>query len=88
MRFMTPWMKVGCKIRGVFLNISKVFDKVWHAGLIFKSKQNGISGNSLNVLEDLRRNREQRVVLNDQTFNWEKNCAGVPQSSLLGLLYY
>ena len=29
------------KIRGVFLDISKVFDKAWHEGLVFKLKENG-----------------------------------------------
>ena len=32
-------------VYSVFLNISKAFDKVWHDGIIFKLKQNGISGN-------------------------------------------
>ena len=30
------------EVRGVLLDISKVFDKVWHKGIIFKLKQNGI----------------------------------------------
>ena len=30
-------------IRAVFLGISKAFDKVWHQGLLYKLKQNGIS---------------------------------------------
>ena len=34
----------GCEVRGVFLDISKAFDKVWHKGLIYELKQNGISG--------------------------------------------
>ena len=34
----------NCEIRGVFLEISKAFDKVWHEGIIHKLKRNGISG--------------------------------------------
>ena len=36
------------KTRGIFIDISKAFDKVWHKDLLFKLKQNGISGNILN----------------------------------------
>ena len=32
----------GLEVRGVFLDISKAFDKVGHDGLIYKFKQNGI----------------------------------------------
>jgi hypothetical protein len=38
--------------RAVFLDISKAFDKVWHEGLLFKLKQNGIRGNLYNVIKD------------------------------------
>ena len=41
----------GYEVRGVFLDISKAFDKVWHNGLIFKLQENGIPGNLLKVLE-------------------------------------
>ena len=76
------------EIRGVFFDISKAFDKVWHEGLVFKLKQNGISGNLLNIFEDFLRNRKQRVVLNGQTSNWENIHAGVPQGSILGPLLF
>ena len=42
-------MDEGYEIRGVFLDISKAFGKVWHEGLVFKLKQNGTSGNLLNI---------------------------------------
>ena len=33
------------EVRGVFLDISKVFDRVWHKGLLYKLKCMGIDGN-------------------------------------------
>ena len=42
-------------VRSIFLDISKAFDKVWRDGLTFKLKQNGISGNLLNLLSNLLR---------------------------------
>ena len=35
--------------RGIFLDISKAFDKVWHEGLIFKLKTYGIDGDLLKL---------------------------------------
>ena len=49
----------GYEVRGVFLDISKAFDKVWHEGLIFKLQENGISGNLLNVLKHFLTNRKR-----------------------------
>ena len=81
-------MDEGYEIQGVFLDISKAFDKVWHEGFVFKLKQNGISGNLLNTFEDFLRNRKEIVVLNGQTSNWKNMHAGVPQGSILGPLLF
>ena len=54
------------EVQVVFIDISKAFDKVWREGLIFKLKQNGISGKLLNLIKDFLKNRKQRVVLNGQ----------------------
>ena len=66
------------KVRGVFLDISKAFYKVWHDGIIFKLTQNGISGNLLKLLRDFLSERRQRVVLNVQASTWTNVTAGVP----------
>ena len=57
-------------MRGIFLDISKALDKVWHEGLLFKLFSNGISGNLLKLLRDFLYCRKQRLVLNGQTSSW------------------
>ena len=71
-------------MRSVFLDISKVFDKVWHKGLLFELSQNGISGNLLGRLSSTLSDRKQRVLLNGQTSEGRNVNAGVPQGSILG----
>ena len=78
----------GLEVRGVFLDISKAFSKVWHEGLIHKLQQNDISGELLNILVDIRNNRKQRVVLNGQSSNRVDVKAGVPQSPIMETLLF
>ena len=73
-------------VRGIFLDLSKAFDKVWHDGLIYKIKCTGIRGNSLKLIESFLSNKFQQVVLNGQLSLWIPLYAGVPQSSILGPL--
>ena len=72
-------MDEGYEIRGVFLDLMKGFDKVWREGLIFKLKQNGMSGNLVNILKDFIKNRKQRVVFNGQASNTENIYAVFPK---------
>ena len=73
---------------GVFLDMSKAFDKVWHQGLIFKLKSIGVSDSLLSLIESFLSNRFQRVLLNGQTSEWLPVKAGVPQGSILGPLFF
>ena len=76
------------EVRAVFLDISKAFDKVWHDGLIFKLKQNGISGNLIKLFGNYLHNRKQRVVLNGFYSDYSIIESGVPQGSVLGPLLF
>ena len=52
------------EVRGVFLNLFKAFDGVWHEGLMYKLKRLGkYSG----LIHYFLSNRYQRVVLNGQS---------------------
>ena len=74
--------------RALFLDISKAFDKVWHDGLIFKLKCNGISGSLLDFFQNYLQNRYQRVVRNGTVSDWRSINPGVAQGSVLGPLHF
>ena len=76
------------EVRAVFLDISKAFDKVWHEGLIFKLRQNGVCGKLLGFLESYLSNRKQRVSLNGFCSEYALIESGVPQGSVLGPLLF
>ena len=78
----------GHEVRGVFLDISKAFDRVWHEGLLFKLQQYGISGELITLIKDFLSCKKQRVVLNDQHSSRADVKAGVPQGSILGPLLF
>ena len=52
-------------VTGIFLDISKAPDNVWHKGVTYKLKLYGISGNILKPIENYLTNRKQREVFND-----------------------
>ena len=51
-------------------------------------KQNGTSGNHLNVISDFLHQRKQRVVLNGQHLPWTNTEAGIPQGPILEPLFF
>ena len=79
---------MSLEVRHVFLDMTKAFDKVWHEGLLFKLKQNGISGSVLKLLSSYLNERKQRVLLNGHESDWGIVESGVPQGSVLGPLFF
>ena len=85
---MQEYKSFGHEVRGVFLDISKIFDKVCHDGIVFKLTQNGISGNLLSFQRDSLSERRQHIVLNSQVFTWTNATVRVTQTSILGPLLF
>ena len=72
----------------MFLDLSKAFDRVWHDGLLFKSKQKGGSKNLSQLITSFLSGRFQRVLLNVQTSYWETILVGIPQGSILDHYFF
>ena len=70
--------------RAVALDISKAFDRVWHAGLLHKLKPYGISGQIFGLISSFLNNRHLQVVLEGKFSKEYPVNAGVPQGSILG----
>ena len=66
------------------LDISKAFDRVWHAGLLHKLKSYGISGQIFALISSFLSNRRLSVVLDGKSLQEYPVNVGVPQGSILG----
>ena len=66
------------EVRAVSCDISKAFDRVWHAGLLYKLKAAGVTGEVLNWFKSYLSDRGQRVILPGVSSVLNFIRAGVP----------
>ena len=66
------------------LDISKAFDRVWHAGPFLRLKSYGILGQIFSLIPSFLSIRWLRVVLDGKSSLEYPVNAGVPQGSILG----
>ena len=66
------------------LDISKAFDRVWHAGLLHKLRSYGISGQIFGLISSFLSKRWLRVVLDGKSSQEYPVNSGVPQGFILG----
>ena len=77
--FNTSW-----DTRAVVLDIYKTFDRNWHAGLLYKLKSYGNSGEIFGLISSFFSNRQLWVVLDGKSSEEYPVNVGVPQGSILG----
>ena len=70
--------------QAVGLDISKAFDRVWHAGLLHKLNSYGISTQIFGLNSSFLSNRQLQVVLNGKSSQEYPVNAGVPKGPILG----
>ena len=72
----------------VLLDFAKAFDKVSHAKLVQKLKAYGIDAILVRWIESFLTGRKQRVLIGDNSSEWEDVTSSVPQGSVLGPLLF
>ena len=73
---------------GVFLDIEKAFDKVWHEGLLSKLCQFGINQKLTSIIESFLQARSYQVKLGNITSEARRIRSGVPQGAVLSPMLY
>ena len=66
------------KVRAVFGDRSKAFDRVWHSGLLVKLNSTGLTGDLNKWFSSYLTGRKQRVVLDNLNSDFLSIKAGVP----------
>ncbi|GBP22862.1 RNA-directed DNA polymerase from mobile element jockey [Eumeta japonica] len=78
----------GRRTVGVFLDIEKAFDRVWHSGLLYKLIENRIPPALVRTVASFLKDRDFYVTVEDATSDPRPIRAGVPQGSCLSPCLY
>ncbi|GBP59032.1 RNA-directed DNA polymerase from mobile element jockey [Eumeta japonica] len=73
----------GRRTVGVFLDIEKAFDRVWHSGLLFKLIDNQIPPALVWTVASFLKDCNFYVTVEDATSDPRPISAGIPQGSYL-----
>ncbi|GBP34307.1 RNA-directed DNA polymerase from mobile element jockey [Eumeta japonica] len=78
----------GRRTVGVFLDIEKAFDRVWHSELLYKLIENRIPPALVRTVASFLKDRDFYVTVEDATSDPRPIRAGVPQGSCLSPCLY
>ena len=74
-------------VGGIFFDLEKAFDCVNHDILLARMEFYGMRDVMCSLIKSYLENRHQRVKFNNMLSKWDKFNIGVPQGSILGLLF-
>ena len=72
----------------IFLDVEKAFDRVWHAGLLYKLSQLNIPTEIIKIIESFLTDRTFIAKIEDSFSSTRHILAGVPQGSCLSPTLY
>ena len=78
----------GLRVDMLFFDFSKAFDTVPHHRLLVKLENYGITGVSLEIIQDFLTDRWMLVGVGDHFTELTRVISGVPQGSILGPLLF
>lgn len=79
---------LGRSTIGVFLDIEKAFDRVWHQGLLYKLTLTTVPPQLIRTINSFLNNRRFRVEVENALSSIKSMQAGVPQGSCLSPALY
>jgi len=71
-----------------FLDLTKAYDKTWHAGLLFRLAEGGVTGRAFGWIKAFLARRRFRIVAGEACSLWHDVKASVPQGAVLSPLLF
>jgi len=84
----TDILHTGDAVNVLYVDFKKAFDSVPHIRLLKKLDAYGIKGKLWNWIKTFITNHKQRVCVNRLPSSWSNVINGMPQSSVLGPLFF
>ena len=91
LRLLEDWKSTldkNCYVAAILMDLSKAFDCLPHDILLSKLAANGLSSQSVKLLENYLTGRKQQIKLQGVVSGWQILQKGVPQGSIMGPLLF